>query len=140
MYTVPLNGFKRRDWIERLAKINDRRTQRDAQDTSANHAADMIQWKRLAKPFARFDAQKQTTEVTVVQQPVMSQRRRLGRSGCAGCELDIDWIVGLQKFGKFDETSSLRRATHGLNFGKPIIPGLVGVGEMDRGRQMRQPC
>ena len=99
-----LDGFKRRDRIERLAKINDRRTQRDAQDTAANHAADMVQRQRLAKPFARFDAQKHTTEVTVVQQPVMSECRRLGRSGGAGCELDIDWIVGLQKLGQFDQT------------------------------------
>ena len=96
-----LNGFKSRERVESFPQINDCSAECDAADAAQNHGPDMVQRQRCTHAVAFDRPCHYSKEVPVVQQPVMRQCRCLRRSGGAGGELDIDWVIGLDKQGQF---------------------------------------
>ena len=97
--------------IECLARVDDRDAAYHPGETAQYHAADVIQWQRIAEPAAAFNARACCEKQRIVEQAVMRERGRFRRSRGAGGELNVDRIVRLQQAGQLGETRRRSRTT-----------------------------
>ena len=102
-----LNRFQRCCRIERLGRAHHAGAVGDAGEVAQHHAEAVIIGHRDAQPVVRREPHRLADEIAVVDDVVVRQRRALRRARCAGGELDVDWVVELQRSAEVGERLTL---------------------------------
>ena len=85
--------------------------------SAEHHAEAMIHRDRDTHPVGIAEFHLKATEIGVVDDVVVGERRRLGPARGAGGELDVDRVVELQKPGEFLDPRAVRVGSPRLHAG-----------------------